>query len=62
VQWLEAFFDLVFGVAIAQLAALLEKTVTVGDVFLFAALLLPFWWMWLGNVSYGLRFGTDNLL
>ena len=61
-QWLEVFFDLIFGVAITQLAGLINHTIVLGDVLLFSAVLLPFWWMWMGNVVYGLRFSMDNLL
>jgi low temperature requirement protein LtrA len=44
--WTELFFDLVFVVAIAQLAAGLHDDVSIGGVLTFVGLFAPVWWTW----------------
>jgi low temperature requirement protein LtrA len=61
-SWLEVFFDLVFVVAIDQVARRasiyeLTWTVIVGYLLLYAMV----WWAWVGYVIYNDRFGTDDL-
>jgi len=59
--WLELFFDLVFVVAVEQVARRLEGPVTADAVLGFAVLAAPVWWAWVGYVYYKDRFGTDDL-
>jgi low temperature requirement protein LtrA len=59
--WLELFFDLVFVVAVAQLAQELGNDVTAGGFFRFLAFFVPVWWAWMGFTFYANRFDTDDL-
>lgn len=59
-SWLELFFDLVFVVAIAELAYSLAGDLTPGGFALFAALSVPVWWAWIGYTFYADRFETDD--
>jgi low temperature requirement protein LtrA len=58
--WLELFFDLVFVVAIAQLALGVGNEVTLRDFLIFAGLFVPIWWAWVGYTFYADRFDTDD--
>jgi low temperature requirement protein LtrA len=49
--WLEVFFDLVFVLAIAELARYLHNHLTVGGFLAFAFLFVPVWLVW-SNFSY----------
>ena len=60
-SWLEFFFDLVFVVAIDQVARRLEHQVTGREVVVYLGLYAPVWWAWVGFVSYTDRFGTDDI-
>jgi low temperature requirement protein LtrA len=60
-SWLEFFFDLVFVVAIDQLARRLQHGVTGDEVIVYLALYGPVWWAWVGFVLYTDRFGTDDI-
>jgi low temperature requirement protein LtrA len=60
-SWLEFFFDLVFVVAVDQLARRLEHGVTGRGTMVYLALYGPIWWAWVGFVIYTDRFGTDDL-
>ena len=59
--WLEFFFDLVFVVAIDQVARRLQHGVSGHDAMVYLALYAPVWWAWVGFVIYTDRFGTDDL-
>ena len=59
--WLELFFDLVFVVAIAQLAHKLNEEISLSGFFGFVALFIPVWWSWVGAAFYANRFDTDDL-
>lgn len=59
--WLELFFDLIFVVAIAELAHYLDGHVSLSGFFGFVALFVPIWWCWLGSTFYATRFDTDDL-
>lgn len=59
--WLEFFFDLVFVVAIDQVARRLQHDVTGREAMVYVALYTPIWWAWVGFVLYTDRFGTDDL-
>jgi len=60
-SWLEFFFDLVFVVAVDQLARRLQHGVTGHGAIVYLALYGPVWWAWVGFVLYTDRFGTDDL-
>ena len=61
VTWLELFYDLVFVVAVAQLAhELNDDDLSVGGLLAFAALFVPVWWAWVGATVYATRFDTDD--
>jgi low temperature requirement protein LtrA len=59
--WLELFYDLVFVVAIAQLAHKLNEDVSLLGFFSFVALFIPVWWSWVGAAFYANRFDTDDI-
>ncbi|MEW6497372.1 MAG: low temperature requirement protein A [Cyanobacteriota bacterium] len=59
--WLELFFDLIFVVAIAELAHYLDGHVSLSGFFGFVAVFVPIWWCWLGSTFYATRFDTDDL-
>jgi low temperature requirement protein LtrA len=58
--WLELFFDLVFVVAIAQLADGLSEDPSVRGFLIFAGLFVAVWWAWVGYTFYADRFDTDD--
>ena len=59
-SWLELFFDLVFVLAVAQLAQILVKNTDVHGVVRYAILFLPIWWSWVGFTFYADRFESDE--
>ncbi|HEY9905513.1 MAG TPA: low temperature requirement protein A, partial [Candidatus Sericytochromatia bacterium] len=59
--WLELFYDLVFVVAIAELAHNLEGDTSLSGFFGFVFLFIPIWWCWVGTTFYATRFDTDDL-
>ncbi len=61
-SWLELFFDLVFVVAVAQLAQELVRDHTPGGVAIFCALFMPVFIAWQGFSFYADRFDTDDVL
>lgn len=61
-SWLELFFDLVFVVAVAELAQQLELDHSAGGLLRFAALFVPVYVAWQGFSIYADRFDTDDLL
>ena len=61
-SWLELFFDLVFVVAIAQLAQELVDDHSFGGFAIFAGLFLPVFIAWQGFTFYADRFDTDDVL
>ena len=60
--WLELFFDLIFVVAIAQLAHEFEKHFSLFGFLKFALLFIPVWWCWIGATFYDTRFDNDGLV
>ncbi len=60
-SWLELFFDLVFVVAITQLAHELVLDHSAGGFLQFAALFVPVYVAWQGYMAYATRFDTDDL-
>ena len=59
-SWLELFFDLVFVVAIAELAAVLHDDPNVGGVLAFAALNVTLIWTWMNFTFYADQFESDD--
>ncbi|SEG93040.1 Low temperature requirement protein LtrA [Nonomuraea solani] len=59
--WLELLYDLVFVVAVAELAAVLAEGADLGRVLTFVGLFVPVWWAWAGYVFYANRFDTDDV-
>ena len=59
--WLELFYDLVFVVAIAELAHELSSDVSRVGVLTFVVLFVPVWWAWIGSTFYATRFDTDDI-
>ncbi len=60
--WMELFYDLIFVVAVAQLASRLSHDYSLQGVFEFVALFVPVWWAWVGHTIYAARFDTDDLV
>ena len=61
VTWLESFSDLIFVVAIGQLAARLLADFSWLGFLKFAILLVIVWWAWVGQTFYTTRFDSDDL-
>jgi low temperature requirement protein LtrA len=61
-SWLELFFDLVFVVAVAELARRLVLDHSLGGFGIFAGLFLPVFIAWQGFTFYADRFDTDDVL
>jgi low temperature requirement protein LtrA len=59
--WLELFFDLIFVVAVAQLANNLHKDTTIAGFTGFVILFIPIWWAWIGVTFYANRFDVDDV-
>ena len=59
--WLELFYDLIFVVAIAELAHNLSKDVTLLGAIGYVGLFIPIWYCWLGATFYANLFDTDDL-
>jgi low temperature requirement protein LtrA len=59
--WLELFFDLVFALAIAELARELVHDHSLGGFAQFAGLFVPVWVAWQGYMAYADRFDSDDL-
>ncbi len=58
--WLELFFDLVFVVAIAELAHFLHDDLTWAGIGAFAALFIPVWWLWIDFSYYADQFDIER--
>lgn len=59
-SWLELFFDLVFVVAVSQVAHLLDGELTWAGAAQFTALFVVVWWSWLGYTFYADFFESDD--
>lgn len=59
-SWLELFFDLVFVLAVSQIAHILSGHTDLGGTLKFIALFVPVWWTWIGYTFYADRFETDE--
>ncbi|MEO0373646.1 MAG: low temperature requirement protein A [Cyanobacteria bacterium P01_A01_bin.17] len=60
--WLELFYDLIFVVAVSQLAHKLSDDVSLPGFLSFAVLFIPVWWAWIGTTFYANRFDTDDIV
>ncbi|HTA33861.1 MAG TPA: low temperature requirement protein A, partial [Solirubrobacteraceae bacterium] len=60
--WFELFFDLVFAVAVSQLAASLAGHPNTATFARFAALFTIVVWLWVLYTLYSNRFDTDDLV
>ena len=60
--WLELFFDLIFVVAIAQLAHNFKSDFSFLGFAKLALLFVPVWWCWVGATFYDTRFDNDGLV
>ncbi|MGF2039148.1 MAG: low temperature requirement protein A [Nostoc sp. CmiVER01] len=58
--WLELFYDLVFVVAVSQLAHNLNEDISLSGLFGFVVLFIPVWWSWIGTTFYANRFDSDD--
>ncbi|MDY6782518.1 MAG: low temperature requirement protein A [Cyanobacteriota bacterium] len=54
--------DLVFVVAVSQLAHTLSTDVTLKGFFGYVALFIPVWWAWIGTTFYANRFDSDDAI
>src|SRR4051812_19444625 len=59
--WLELFFDLVYVVAIAELAGVLHADPDWGGALRFAGLSVPVIWTWMNFIYYADQFDTDDV-
>lgn len=59
-SWLELFFDLVFVLAVAQVAQVLAKSTDFYGMLRYAALFIPVWWSWIGFTFYADRFESTE--
>lgn len=59
-SWFELFFDLVFVVAVAQIAKILANDSDVDGVLKYIVIFIPVWWTWVGFTFYADRFETDE--
>lgn len=59
--WLELFYDLVFVVAVSQLAHNLSGDTSIVGFAGFVALFVPVWWAWIGATFYANRFDSDDV-
>jgi len=60
-SWLELFYDLVFVVAVAQLAHHLKEHISLLGFLGFVVLFIPLWWSWIGTTFYSNRFDNDDM-
>ena len=58
--WLELFFDLVFVLAIAELAGVLHEDTSPAGIKHFALLFVPVWWLWMGFSYYADQFDSEE--
>lgn len=59
--WLELFYDLVYVVAVSQIAHYLNEDVSLKGFLGFVFLFIPIWWAWIGTTFYANRFDSDDI-
>ncbi|MBH8572437.1 low temperature requirement protein A [Nostocaceae cyanobacterium CENA369] len=60
--WLELFYDLVFVVAVSQLAHNFTEDISFSGWVGFVVLFIPIWWSWIGTTYYANRFDSDDVI
>ncbi|AFY44287.1 low temperature requirement protein A [Nostoc sp. PCC 7107] len=60
--WLELFYDLVFVVAVSQVAHNLKEDISLSGLLGFVVLFIPIWWSWIGTTFYANRFDSDDVV
>lgn len=60
--WLELYYDLVFAVAITELAIGFSADLSMAGFLKAVALFVPIWWAWVGHTVYASRFDTDDIV
>jgi low temperature requirement protein LtrA len=60
--WLELFYDLVFVVAVSQLAHNFKEHISLSGLVGFVVLFIPIWWSWIGTTFYANRFDSDDVI
>ncbi|MFM0632767.1 low temperature requirement protein A [Paraburkholderia xenovorans] len=62
--WLEAFFDLIFAVTIADVTHILSHTreghLDSVQFWKFVLIFIPLWWIWVSHTMYANRFDADD--
>jgi low temperature requirement protein LtrA len=61
-SWLELFFDLIFVLAVAQIAQALNHDLTLTGCVHYLVLFAPVWWAWVGYSFYADRFESDEVI
>lgn len=61
-SWLELFFDLIFVLAVAQVAQSLNQDFTFAGLLGYLVLFAPVWWAWIGYSFYADRFESDEVI
>jgi low temperature requirement protein LtrA len=61
-SWMELFFDLIFVLAVAQVAQSLNQVFTPTGLLIYLALFAPVWWAWVGYSFYADRFESDEVI
>src|SRR5215510_6194680 len=61
-SWLELFFDLIFVLAVAQVAQVLNQDLSLTGWLEYLALFAPVWWAWVGYSFYADRFESDEVI
>jgi len=59
-SWLELFFDLVYVLAVSQVAHILSDHSDLGGFLKYVALFIPVWWSWVGFTFYADRFESED--
>lgn len=63
--WLELFFDLIFVVAIAKAAHVLQHAhhghLAFDNYFKYTLIMIPLWWAWVGCTMFANRFDCDDV-
>lgn len=60
--WLELYYDLVFAVAITELAIGVSTELSLFGFLRAVGLFVPIWWAWVGHTVYATRFDTDDVV
>ena len=59
-SWLELFFDLIFVLAVTQVAGTHEHDLSLAGFLHFVLVFLPLWWGWVGFSFYVNRFPRED--